>query len=264
MNASLDEPRGWYTSKFDLKAGQAIKQYFAEAHEAAQQQLELPLKGGAYEEPEKTDSKEWEDPSMMVYLKDGESGSFTFRGSVQVMFTKWHTGDELQATVAFIKSLDKNYNDIVEKLKDAYDEMTAEYTEKIKQEEQGILDGSVASTLIRSIDNKILSEPESIRNHIVQVLKWFQENFGKMTGVEKTAAVDYLKRLESERTPYANVYLDNVGVPQFWKKYVRDELGNRGASYNQKQDYEWKGKRDDLVESIRQRVRTILIERNMK
>ena len=264
MNASLDEPRGWYTSKFDLKAGQAIKQYFAEAHKAAQQQLELPLKGGAYEKPEATGREGWQDPSMMVYLKDGESGSYTFRGSVQVMFTKYHTGDELQATVAFIKSLDKNYNDIVEKLKDVYDEMTAEYTEKIKQEEQGILDGSIASTLIRSIDGKILSEPESIRNHIVQVLKWFQENFGKMNGVEKTAAVDYLKRLESERTPYANVYLDNVGVPQFWKKYVRDELGNRGASWNQKQGYEWKGKRDKLMESIRQRVRTILIERNIK
>ena len=85
-----------------------------------------------------------------------------------------------------------------------------------------------------------------------------------MTGVEKTAAVDFLQRLESERTPYANVYLDNVGVPQFWKKYVRDELANRGASYNQKQDYEWKGKRDKLMESIRQRVRTILIERDIK
>ena len=82
-----------------------------------------------------------------------------------------------------------------------------------------------------------------------------------MSGVEKHAAVDYLTRLESERTPYANVYLDNNGVPQFWKKYVRDELGTRGASHNQKQGYEWKGKRDDLVENIRKRVRTILTER---
>ena len=82
-----------------------------------------------------------------------------------------------------------------------------------------------------------------------------------MSGVEKHAAVDYLTRLESERTPYANVYLDNDGVPQFWKKYVRDELGTRGASHNQKQSYKWGGKRDDLVESIRGRVRSILIER---
>jgi len=264
MRANFDEVRGWYSSVFDLKASQAIKQYFAEAHEVAKQQLELPLKGGTYNKPEETGREEWKDPSMMVYLKEGVAGSNEFKGSVQVLFTKWHTGDDAQATVAYIKSLDRHYNDIVNKLKNVYDEMTGEYTEKMKQEEQGILDGSVASTLIRSIDNKILSEPESIRNHIVQVLKWFQENFGKMNGVEKTAAVDYLKRLESERTPYANVYLDNVGVPQFWKKYVRDELGNRGASHNQKYGYEWKGKRDDIVESVRARVRSIIAERLKK
>jgi hypothetical protein len=73
-----------------------------------------------------------------------------------------------------------------------------------------------------------------------------------------------LDRLESERTPYANVYPDNNGVPQFWKKYVRDELGTRGASHNQKQGYEWKGKRDDIVESVRARVRSIIAERLKK
>jgi hypothetical protein len=110
---------------------------------------------------------------MMVYLKTAmpTAGSYQILGSVQVMFTKWHTGEELQATVAFIKSLDKNYDDIVQKLRDVYDEMTAEYTEKTKQEQQGILDGSIASTLIRSIDDKILSEESIRKNSIVQCSK---------------------------------------------------------------------------------------------
>jgi len=255
--------RGWYSSEFDLKAGNAIKQYFVEAHEAAQRQLELPLKG-AYKEPETTGKEGWEDPSMMVYLKDGPLDAKQLRGSVQVTFTKYHTTDEAHATMAFIKSLDKNYDDIVQKLRDVYDEMTAEQRGIEKEGEQSILDGSMALGHIVRIDNKILSEPENIRTSIVQVLQWFKENFGKMSGVEKHAAVVYLDRLESERTPYANVYPDNNGVPQFWKKYVRDELGTRGASHNQKQSYEWKGKRDDLVEKVRRRVHSIIAERLKK
>ena len=259
MNATRQEPRGWYSSEFDLKAGKAIKQYFVEAHKAAQQQLELPLKG-AYKKPEATGKEGWEDPSMMVYLKDG-SPYTEFRGSVQVTFTKWHTGDDLQATVAFIKSLDNYYDDIVQKLRQVYDEMTAEHTTKEKEKEVRILNGAIARHSIRAIDDKILSEPENIRDSVVEVLKWFQDNFDKMNGVEKHAAVAYLDRLESERTPYANVYPDDKGVPIFWKKYVKDELGTRGASHNQKQGYEWKGKRDDLVENIRNRVRSILTEK---
>ena len=87
-----------------------------------------------------------------------------------------------------------------------------------------------------------------------------------MNGVEKVAAVDYLKKVETERFPLVNVYLTFSsdlpagGVPQFWKKFVRDELGNRGASHNQKQGYKWGGKRDKLVESVRTRVRQVIIE----
>jgi len=255
--------RGWYSSEFDLKAGKAIKQYFIEAHEAAQKQLELPLKG-AYKKPEATGKEGWQDPSMMVYLKDSPLDARQLRGSVQVTFTKWHTTDDAQATVAFIKSLDKNYDDIVQKLRDVYNEMTAEQRETQKQDEQSILDGSMALGHIVRIDNKILSEPENIRNSIVEVLKWFKENFGKMSGVEKHAAIAYLDRLEGGLTPYVNVYPDNDGVPQFWKKYVKDELQARGASHNQMQSYTWKGKRDDLVEKVRNRVRSILTERGKK
>ena len=255
--------RGWYSSEFDLKARQAIKQYYVEAHEAAQQQLELPL-GGAYEKPEATGREGWQDPSMMVYLKDGPLDEKQLRGSVQVTFTKYHTGDELRATVAFIKSLDKNYDDIVQKLRDVYDEMTAEQREIEKEDEQSILDGSMALGHIVRIDNKILSEPENIRTSIVQVLQWFKENFGKMSGVEKHAAVAYLDRLESERTPYVNVYPDDKGVPIFWTKYVKDELRTRGASHMQQQQYQWKGKRDDLVEKVRRRVHSIIAERLKK
>ena len=266
MRANFDEVRGWYSSVFDLKASQAIKQYFAEAHEAAKQQLELPLKGGTYKKPEETGSKEWEDPSMMVYLKEGVAGSNEFKGSVQILFTKWHTGEDAQATMAFIKSLDRHYDDIVNKLTNVYDEMTGEYTEKMKQADQGVLDGSTAADLIRSIDDKILSEPENVRESVVGVLKWFQENFGKMSGIEKTAAVDYLKRVETERFPLVNVYLTfssdlpKSGVPQFWKKFVRDELKARGASHSQVQGYKWQGKRDELVESVRIRVREVINE----
>ena len=255
--------RGWYSSEYDLKAGNAIKQYFIEAHEAAQKQLELPLKG-AYKKPEATGKEGWQDPSMMVYLKDGPLDAKQLRGSVQVAFTKWHTTEDAQATVAFIKSLDKNYDDIVQKLRDVYDEMTAEQTEIQKQDEQGILDGSMAIGHITRIDNKILSEPENIRNSVVEVLKWFKENFGKMNGVEKHAAVAYLDRLEGGLTPYVNVYPDDKGVPIFWTKYVKDELQARGASHNQMQSYTWKGKRDDLVEKVRNRVRSILTERGKK
>ena len=262
MNATRQEPRGWYSSEFDLRAREAIKQYFVEAHKAAQQQLELPLKG-AYKKPEVTGKEGWEDPSMMVYLKEGAPYE-EFRGSVQVTFTKWHTGDDLQATVAFIKSLDNYYDDIVQKLRQVYNEMTAEQTKKDKEKEERTLNGALARHSIRAIDDKILSEPENIRNSIVEVLKWFQDNFSKMNGVEKHAAVAYLDRLESGRTPYANVYPDDKGVPIFWKKYVKDELGTRGASHNQKQGYEWKGKRDDLVESVRAKVRALIAERLKK
>ena len=261
--------RGWYSSEFDLKARQAIKQYYVEAHEAAQQQLELPL-GGAYEKPEATGREGWQDPSMMVYLKDGPLDEKQLRGSVQVTFTKYHTGDELRATVAFIKSLDKNYDDIVQKLRDVYDEMTAEQTTKEKEKEERILNGAIARHSIRAIDDKILSEPENIRTSIVQVLQWFKENFGKMSGVEKHAAVAYLDRLESERTPYVTpggqpaVQPDDKGVPIFWTKYVKDELRTRGASHMQQQQYQWKGKRDDLVEKVRRRVHSIIAERLKK
>jgi hypothetical protein len=255
--------RGWYSSEFDLKAGNAIKQYFVEAHEAAQRQLELPLKG-AYKEPETTGKEGWQDPSMMVYLKDGPLDAKQLRGSVQVTFTKYHTTDEAHATMAFIKSLDKNYDDIVQKLRDVYDEMTAEQRGIEKEDEQSILDGSMALGHIVRIDNKILSEPENIRTSIVQVLQWFKENFGKMSGVEKHAAVAYLDRLESERTPYVNVYPDDKGVPIFWTKYVKDELRTLGASHMQQQQYQWKGKRDDLVEKVRRRVHSIIAERLKK
>ena len=200
----------------------------------------------------------------MVYLKDGPLDAKQLRGSVQVTFTKYHTTDEAHATMAFIKSLDKNYDDIVQKLRDVYDEMTAEQREIEKEDEQSILDGSMALGHIVRIDNKILSEPENIRTSIVQVLQWFKENFGKMSGVEKHAAVAYLDRLESERTPYVNVYPDDKGVPIFWTKYVKDELRTRGASHMQQQQYQWKGKRDDLVENIRNRIRSVIAERLKK
>jgi hypothetical protein len=245
--------RGWYSSEFDLKAGNAIKQYFVEAHEAAQRQLELPLKG-VHKKPEATGKEGWQDPSMMVYLKDGPLDEKQLRGSVQVTFTKYHTGDELRATVAFIKSLDKNYDDIVQKLRDVYDEMTVEQREIEKEDEQSILDGSMAIGHITRIDNKILSEPENIRNSVVEVLKWFKENFGKMSGVEKHAAVAYLDRLEGGLTPYENVYPDDKGVPIFWTKYVKDELRTRGASHMQQQQYKWTGKRDELTEDRIQEV----------
>jgi hypothetical protein len=53
MHASKTPDRGYYSSDFNLGATQAIKQYFAEAHKAARQQLELPLKG-TYKKPEAT------------------------------------------------------------------------------------------------------------------------------------------------------------------------------------------------------------------
>ena len=91
-----------------------------------------------------------------------------------------------------------------------------------------------------------------------------------MNGVEKTAAVDYLKKVETERFPLVNVYLTfssdlpKGGVPIFWKKFVRDELNTLGASHSQVQGYKWKGKRDELVESVRTRVRQVITERLKK
>jgi len=41
-------------------------------------------------------------------------------------------------------------------------------------------------------------------------------------------------------------------------------LRTRGASHMQQQQYQWKGKRDDLVEKVRRRVHSIIAERLKK
>ena len=252
MKASAQSTtRGWYSSEFDHNSRAAIKQYFLEAQEAARKQLELPL-GGEYKQ---ADPPDWSDPSMMIYLKETVK---RFQASVQVTFTKWHTTEDAKATMAYIQSLDERYDDIVDKLRDVYTNMTAEHTAMQEEEEQRILNGAIARHLIRKIDDKILSEPEGSRDAMVKTLTWVKDNFDKMSGVEKHAAVALLKELDNNR---GVVGLNEKGVPYRWKYYVETELHRRGATHTQKQQYKWTGKRDELTEDrIQEVIRQTLIK----
>ena len=252
---SGEPDRGYYSPEFNRMATAAINKYLAEAHKAAEQQLELPL-GAKYKEKE---SKDFDDPSVMVYLLDASAPERQFKGSVQVTFTKIHTPEDIKADMAYMVSLDKHYDDIVEELKKVYNDITAKHREEVAGESQEILDGTRVLALIRSIDDMILSEPEDVRNNTVEVLRWFKDNFDKMNGVEKYAAVKYLSKIELARGDLT-IYLDDKDVPLHWKKYVSDELERRGASHMQKSQYRWKGKRDDIVESVRQKVRQVIAE----
>jgi hypothetical protein len=100
----------------------------------------------------------------------------------------------------------------------------------------------------------------------VAVLKWFQENFEKMTPVERKAATTYLTKMRQNITSGMsrdNIIEPGTGVPRKFEDAVRSKMEDIGASVTKQGEYKWGGKRDDLVESIRNRVRQVIAE-NLK
>jgi len=60
-----------------------------------------------------------------------------------------------------------------------------------------------------------------------------------------------------------NIIEPGNGVPRKFEDEVRSKMEDIGASVTKQGEYKWSGKRDDLVESIRNRVRQVIAE-NLK
>jgi len=163
-----------------------------------------------------------------------------------------------------LQSLNDNYEQIVKSAREVFEDFVSSQKAKDSAADEDITSGKRAMELIRAIDDSLLSRDTdpAWQERNVATLKWFQENFEKMTPLERKAATDYLTQMQQSVTRgHSRGGLDtDTGVPIGFDDEVKSKMNDIGAGFGAKNSYKWSGKRDDLVEGIRNRVRQLIAE----
>ena len=249
--------RGYKSENFNQALRTKLDKYFHEAKAAAAKQISLPL-GDKYEEPK---AAPWNPYSFDIYLAPDINGETHLKLQYPI-----GEGRMPSYYLEALKSLNDNYDQIVKSAREVFEEMVGKQKVKLSKQEEEIYSGKVAMELIRIIDQDILSWGPTHREANVAVLKWFQENFEKMTPVERKASTSYLTKMRQHiNNGITGLYKieDGTGVPIRFEDEVRSKMEDIGAQVRKRGEYKWSGKRDDLVESIRNRVRQVIAE-NLK
>jgi len=249
--------RGYKSENFNTALRTKLNKYFHEAKAAAAQQMSLPL-GDKYEEPE---AAPWNPYSFDIYLVPDINGETRMRLQYPI-----GEGRMPSYYLEALKSLNDNYDQIVKSAREVFEEMMGKQKAKDAKKDEEVYSGKKAMELIRIIDQDILSWGPTHREANVAVLKWFQENFEKMTPVERKASTSYLTKMRQHITNgITGLYKieDGKDVPIRFEDEVRSKMEDIGAQVRTRGSYKWSGKRDDLVESIRNRVRQVIAE-NLK
>jgi len=216
--------------------------------------------GDKYEKPK---DAPWNAYSFDIYLVPDINGETRMR-------LQYPIGEGRMPSYYFeaLKSLNDNYDQIVKSAREVFEEMMGKQKAKDAKRNEEVYSGKAAMELIRLNDQAIVASGmnDARRFENVAVLKWFQENFEKMTPVERKAATTYLTKMRQNITSGMsrdNIIEPGTGVPRKFEDAVRSKMEDIGASVTKQGEYKWGGKRDDLVESIRNRVRQVIAE-NLK
>lgn len=251
--------RGYNSNNFNTALRIKLDKYFQEAKAAAAQQMSLPL-GGKYEKPE---DAPWNPYSFDIYLVPDINGETRMRLQYPI-----GEGRMPSYYLEALKSLNDNYDQIVKSAREVFEEIMGKQKAKDAKKDEEVYSGKKAMELIGLIDGAILTfrMDDERQEANVAVLKWFQENFEKMTPVERKASTSYLTKMRQHITSgITGLYKieDGKDVPIRFEDEVRSKMEDIGAQVRTRGEYKWSGKRDDLVESIRNRVRQVIAE-NLK
>lgn len=251
--------RGYKSENFNTALRDKLNKYFSEAKAAAAQQMSLSL-GDKYEKPK---DAPWNAYSFDIYLVPDINGETRMRLQYPI-----GEGRMPSYYLEALKSLNDNYDQIVKSAREVFEEMMGKQKAKDAKKDEEVYSGKKAMELIRLIDQAILASGMNAARRLdnVAVLKWFQENFEKMTPVERKAATTYLSKMlhfVNSGMSRDNIIEPGTGVPRKFEDAVRSKMEDIGASVTKQGEYKWGGKRDDLVESIRNRVRQVIAE-NLK
>jgi len=248
--------RGYNSKNFNTALRIKLDKYFHEAKAAAAQQMSLPL-GDKYEKPE---DAPWNPYSFDIYLVPDINGETRMKLQYPI-----GEGRIPSYYLGALKSLNDNYDQIVKSAREVFEEIMGKQKAKDAKKDEEVYSGKAAMELIRLTDQAILASGmnDERREANVAVLKWFQENFEKMTPIERKAATTYLAKMRQNITngmSRDNIIEPGNGVPRKFEEEVRSKMEDIGASVTRQGEYKWSGKRDDLVESIRNRVRQVIAE----
>jgi hypothetical protein len=248
--------RGYKSENFNTALRTKLNKYFQEAKAAAAQQMSLSL-GDKYEKPK---DAPWNAYSFDIYLVPDINGETRMKLQYPI-----GEGRMPSYYLGALKSLNDNYDQIVKSAREVFEEMVGKQKVKLSKQEEEVYSGKEAMELIRLIDGVILASEmnDERREANVAVLKWFQENFEKMTPVERKASTSYLTKMRQHITNgITGLYKieDGKDVPIRFEDEVRSKMEDIGAQVRTRGEYKWSGKRDDLVESIRNRVRQVIAE----
>ena len=251
--------RGYKSQSFNTALRTKLNKYFQEAKAAAAQQMSLSL-GDKYEKPK---DAPWNAYSFDIYLVPDINGETRMRLQYPI-----GEGRMPSYYLEALKSLNDNYDQIVKSAREVFEEMVGKQKGKDAKKDEEVHSGKKAMELIGLIDGVILASgmDDERREANVAVLKWFQENFEKMTPVERKASTSYLTKMRQHITNgITGLYKieDGKDVPIRFEDEVRSKMEDIGAQVRTRGEYKWSGKRDDLVESIRNRVRQVIAE-NLK
>ena len=251
--------RGYKSENFNTALRDKLNKYFSEAKAAAAQQMSLSL-GDKYEKPK---DAPWNAYSFDIYLVPDINGETRMRLQYPI-----GEGRMPSYYLEALKSLNDNYDQIVKSAREVFEEMMGKQKAKDAKKDEEVYSGKKAMELIRLNDQAILASGMNAARRLdnVAVLKWFQENFEKMTPVERKAATTYLSKMlhfVNSGMSRDNIIEPGTGVPRKFEDAVRSKMEDIGASVTKQGEYKWSGKRDDLVESIRNRVRQVIAE-NLK
>lgn len=251
--------RGYNSKNFNTALRTKLDKYFSEAKAAAAKQISLPL-GDKYEEPK---AAPWNPYSFDIYLVPDINGETRMKLQYPI-----GEGRMPSYYLGALKSLNDNYDQIVKSAREVFEEMMGKQKAKDAKQDEEVYSGKKAMELIRLIDGVILASEmnDERREANVAVLKWFQENFEKMTPVERKASTSYLTKMRQHITNgITGLYRieDDADVPIRFESEVKSKMEDIGAAIRAQGRYKWSGKRDDLVESVRNRVRQVIAE-NLK
>jgi len=162
--------------------------------------------------------------------------------------------EEIGKTINMVKYLNKNPEQVQEAAHEIIQFSVEPTLEKAETMKKDMLDGSLATTLIRAINRRYGQQAHDGNNEAEKVTllaSWAQKNWGDMTAVERTAVINtYLYPASQgalnlhilDLTDMDNLsHIDQLGMPAGWESDVREELRYRGAGQMVRNNYKWAG-----------------------